>query len=118
MGLSRRLMETVSVAFETLPPVDFLAWFGIAAVPLQPVGLPAGNAVQSTIWRAADVALKDQAKWKIFVRNKILTWISDRLLVPTRPKPVNQDKDNCFHSVHITRSTGHAHQGGPDDLSY
>ena len=72
------------VAFEVLPPGDFLAWFGTAAVPLQPVGPPAGNAVQLTIWRAADAALKDQAKWKIFVRNKFLTWLPDRLLVPMR----------------------------------
>ena len=53
-------------------------------MPLQPVGPPAGNAVQLTIWRAADAALKDQAKWKIFVRNKFLTWLPDRLLVPMR----------------------------------
>ena len=72
------------VAFEVLPPVDFLAWFGTAAAPLQLVGPPTGNAVQLTIWRAADAAYKDQAKWKITVRNKILLWIPDRLLVPMR----------------------------------
>ncbi len=48
------------VALEVLPPVDFSAWFGTAAAPLQPVGPPAGNAVQLTIWRAADAAIKDQ----------------------------------------------------------
>ncbi len=36
------------VTFEVLPPVDFLAWFGTAAAPLQPVSPPAGNAVQLT----------------------------------------------------------------------
>ena len=72
------------VAFDFLPAAEFLAWFGTPPAPLQPIGPAAGNAVQLTIWRAADADLKDQAKAKLYARNKFLAWIPDRLLVPMR----------------------------------
>ena len=52
------------VAFEVLPPGDFLAWFGTAAAPLQPVGPPAGNAVYLTIWRALTPLLRTKPNGK------------------------------------------------------
>jgi hypothetical protein len=70
------------VAFDFLTPAKFFAWFGAPPAPLQPIGPAAGNAVQLTIWRAADADLKDQSKAKLHARNTFLAWIPDRLLVP------------------------------------
>ncbi len=72
------------VAFDFLPPAEFCCMVWSSASTLQPIGPAAGNAVQLTIWRAADADLKDQAKAKLYARNTFLAWIPDRLLVPMR----------------------------------
>ena len=82
MGVESSL-DGNGVAYEVMSAADYLAYFGVAPQPRQPVGPAAGaGAAVLANWNADTVSYKDQIKCKAQIRKFVLDTVPQELLIP------------------------------------